>query len=204
MPPKLPTLIAASACGALLVTAVTALPPLASPALAQAAGMGGIGQSEVIAFRATVKAVDMNTRQVTLTGPRGNTFSLTASDAVRNLAQVRPGDSVIAHVASSRTFVLSPPGAQTPPNSLTLAGTSAPLGDLPAGAVATRLVVTGLVVSVDTANHTLQLVDPSGGPVRTVNVVTEQGQQSLGSVKPGDRITAFIEDVVLASVEPAT
>jgi hypothetical protein len=203
MPVKLPPLIAASACGVLLLVATAGLPPLAPPAFAQAA-LGGIGQSEVIAFRATVKAVDMATRDVTFTGPRGNSFTLKASDAVRNLAQVKPGDNVVAHIFASRTFVLSPPNTPVPPNSLTLAGTAAPLGDLPAGAVAARLVLNATVVSVDMANHTLQVVDPQGGPVRTVNAVTQQGQQALGSVKPGDTITAFIEDVVLAQVEPAT
>ncbi|MCW3476677.1 hypothetical protein [Limobrevibacterium gyesilva] len=183
---------------------MAALPPLASPAYAQAAGMAGVGQSEVIAFRANVNAVDMNARTITLTGPRGNAFTFKVGDAVQNLAQVKPGDNVIAHIFSSRTFVLSPPGATLPPNSLTLAGAGAPTGSLPAGMVASRLVVTGLVVSVDTANHTLQLVDPQGGPVRTVNVVTPQVQQAMGMVKPGDTITAVIDDVLLAQLEPAT
>ena len=41
------------------------------------------------------------------------------------------------------------------------------------------MVVTGLVVGVDPTAHTVSLVDPSGGAIRTINVVTPEGQQSM-------------------------
>ena len=68
----------------------------------------------------------------------------------------------------------------------------------------TKIVVTGTVVGVDPVAHTLQLVNPTGGMVRTVNVVTPEGQKSMGLVKVGDTITAIITEAVAIAVEPVT
>lgn len=123
---------------------------------------------------------------------------------MRNLPQVQPGNPVIAHYYSSTTYVLAPPGTKLPEDSLTAAGVRAAPGQLPAGGAASKMVVTSLVVGVDQALHTISLVDPVGGVVRTMNVVTPQGQQSMKMVKVGDTITAIINEGVLAAVEPAS
>jgi Cu/Ag efflux protein CusF len=175
-----------------------------SEAFAQANQMAGIGHSQSISARATVKSIDQATRTVTLETPAGNTLVVKASDQVRNLAQVKPGDTVIAHYFQSTAYVLSPAGAKLPANSMVAAGARAAPGTLPGGALATRMTVTGLVVAVDTSTHTVSLVDPSGGAVRTIDVVTPAGQRALKMVKVGDNITAIITDAVLVAVEPAS
>jgi hypothetical protein len=55
-------------------------------------------------------------------------------------------------------------------------------------------VVTGLVVGVNPAAHTLSLVDPTGGEIRTIAVKDPQYQQLLGTIKVGDTITAYITE----------
>jgi hypothetical protein len=64
------------------------------------------------------------------------------------------------------------------------------------------MVVSGLVVGVDPTLHTVSLVDPTGGGIRSVNVVTPAGQQSMKLIKIGDTITAIVTDAVLVGVEP--
>ena len=54
----------------LLFVAAALLAPFAPQAWAQASGMAGVGETETITVRATVKAIDLNTRTVTLVGPR--------------------------------------------------------------------------------------------------------------------------------------
>jgi hypothetical protein len=176
---------------------------LGTAALAQAADMAGIGRSESVSARATVTSIDQATRTVTLQGAGGNTIALKVSDEVRNLPQVKVGDTVIAHYFTSTAYVLSPPGAKLPDDALTVAGARAAPGDLPAGVLGTKLVVTGLVVGVDPALHTVSLVDPAGGAIRTISVVTPEGQQNLHLVKIGDTITAIISEAVLVGVEAA-
>ena len=172
-------------------------------AFAQASGMAGIVSTESVSARATVKTVDLATRTVTLQEASGNTIVLKIGDEVRNLPQVKPGDTIVAHYYMSSAYVLAPQGTKLPDASLTTAGVRAVPGDKPGAAVGSKIVVSGLVVGVDPKLHTVSLVDPSGGRVRSVNVVTRAGQQTMKLIKIGDTITAVITDAVLIAVEPA-
>jgi hypothetical protein len=178
-------------------------PHISSPAFAQAADMAGIGRTEAVSARAIVKAVDLQTRTVTLEAPDGHTVALKVGEQVQNLPQVKPGDTVIAHYYTSTAYVLAPPGTKLPDDSLTIAGARATPGEKPGGAVGDKMVVSGLVVGVDPTLHTVSLVDPAGGRIRSVNVVTPEGQQSMKLIKIGDTITAIITEAVLVGVEPA-
>jgi hypothetical protein len=202
MRPRSTRLIVLSAAAMVLAFGAPML--RSAPAMAQASGMAGLGESDTISLRATVKSVDLKSRVVTLVGPLGNTLALKVSDEVRNLPQVRPGNRVIVRYHAAVAYVLAPRGTKLPDDSLTAAGVRAAPGQLPAGAVGSKLVVTGTVVGVDPVAHTLQLVNPTGGMVRTVNVVTPEGQKNMNLVKVGDTITAIITEAVAVAVEPAT
>jgi hypothetical protein len=186
-----------------LVAMVALLPSFATPAMAQASGMAGVGETDTVTIRATVKAIDMKTRTVTLVGPQGETKTLKVGEQVQNLAQVKPGDTVVVRYYDSVAYVLSPPGTKVPEDTLAAAAARAVPGQMPAGGVAAKLTVTGLVVGVNQAAHTLSLVDPAGGEVRTIAVKDPQYQQMMSSIKVGDTITAYITEAVVAAVEPA-
>jgi len=190
------------AVGLLMTTAQLPSLHLSTAAFAQAGDMAGIARTESVSARATVKAIDQQTRSVTLEGADGNQIALTAGDEVRNLAQVKVGDTVLVHYYTSAAYVLAPSGTKLPENSLTVGAARAAPGEKPGAAVGTKMVVSGLVVAVDPTQHTISLVDPKGGRVRSVNVVTPEGQQSMKLVKVGDTITAVITDAVLIAVEP--
>jgi ribosomal protein S1 len=189
----------------LLLAAAPMLHPILSvPANAQASGMAGIGASDTVVLRGKVTAIDQGTRMVTLVGPKGGNVTVKVGDEVRNLPQVKVGDTVNVLCHASVTYVLSPRGAKTPDNSTIAAGTRAAAGQMPAGALDAKVVVTSTVVGVDLSGHKLQLIDPSGGLVRTVDVVTPEGQQSMKMVKVGDSITGVASLFVAVSVQPAS
>ncbi len=189
----------------LLLAAASMLhPTLSTPANAQASGMAGIGASDTVLLHAKVTAIDLGTRMVTLVGPKGGSLTLKVGDEVRNLPQVKVGDTVNVLCRASVTYVLSPRGAKAPDNSMTAAGARAAPGQMPAGALDAKVVVTSTVVGVDLTGHKLQLIDPSGGLVRTVDVVTPEGQQSMKMVKVGDSITGVASLVVAVAVEPVS
>jgi hypothetical protein len=75
---------------------------------------------------------------------------------------------------------------------------------MPAGGLDAKVVVTSTVVGVDLTGHKLEVIDPSGGQVRTVDVVTPEGQQSMKMVKVGDSITGVATLVVAIAVQPAS
>ena len=194
----------AVAASTLFAAAAMLCPALSTPARAQASGMAGISSSETISFRAKVTAIDLGTRMVTLVTPQGKSQTLKVGDQVRNLPQVKVGDTVNVRYHTSVTYVLSPRGTKLPDNSLTAAGARAAPGQMPAAAVGTRIVVTSTVVGVDPAGHTLQLIDPDGGLIRTADVLTPEGQQSMKMIKVGDTITGVASETIAIAVEPAS
>ena len=146
-------------------------------------GHGRDGESQTITARAQVKAIDLGARMVTLVGPEGNVFDVHVSDAVRNLDKVKVGDSVVAKYYASIVLYLSSPGTKIPEDQATAAAARAPKGHVPAAVLNTRTVVTGTVVGVDLAAHTISLVAPSGGLVHTFAVTDPRRQAALKRVK---------------------
>jgi hypothetical protein len=192
------TYLAVAGCLALGIVGLTA--PV--PAWGQASGMGGIGSSQTITERTKVQAIDVNTREVTLVGPEGNVFTVHAGDAVRNLDKVKEGDTVVTTYYASTVLVLSAPGTQVPDNQANAALARAAKGQMPAGAVGTKMVVTGTVVGVDLVTHTISLVNPSGGMVHTFDVTDPQRQAALRRVKVGDSLTAIGTEAFAVALEP--
>jgi hypothetical protein len=187
------------------VALAAALAFTSAPAHAQttnANNLGGVGTSQTVRVRAKVRAIDHKTRDITLVGPEGGVFTVHAGDQVKNLAQVKKGDTVVVHYTRSAIIVLSAPGEPIPPNTVSVAGGSAAPGQMPAGEVAGRLVLTGTVVGVDLDAHTLSLVNPKGGRVITVSVTDPQRQAQLARVNVGDSLTVVYTAALAVAVEP--
>lgn len=189
------------ALGLMLIPALALSAPTA-PAWAQAAGMFGTGDSDTITIKATVKAVDQKNRTVTLVGSSGETKTVKVGPDVQNLAQVKPGDIVVARYTESEAYVVAPAGTKSPDDMLALAAAQAAPGQLPAGGVAGMTVATGLVVGVNPPAHTVSVVNPDGGEVRTFTIKNPDYQSMLTSVNVGDTITAVVSEAVVLAVEP--
>jgi len=63
-----------------------------SKATAKQVTIEGVGVMELTTITASVEAVDLKNRIVTVKGPRGNAFAIPASERVKNLSQVKVGD----------------------------------------------------------------------------------------------------------------
>lgn len=186
----------------MLISAISLVAP-PTPAWAQASGMFGTGDSDAVIIKATVKAVDQKNRTVTLVSPGGETKTIKVGPDVQNLPQVKPGDVVIARYTESDAYVVAPAGTKSPDDMMALAAAQAAPGQLPAGGVAGMTIATGLVVGVNPAAHTVSVVNPDGGEVRTFTVKNPDYQSMLPSVKVGDTITAVVSEAVVLAVEPA-
>jgi Cu/Ag efflux protein CusF len=187
---------------ALFSLTVLASMPL-SPASAQAPDGKVVGEADTIMMRATVKSVDYQERTLTLVEPSGAAKTLKVGDEVRNFQQIQPGDEVVVRYSEAVALVIAPPGSKIPEDQLALAGARAAKGEKPAGGAAERIVVTGIVTSVDPSANKISLVDPGGGKIQTLSVKNAEYQSMLGSIKVGDTITAIISQAVVAAVQPA-
>ena len=149
--------------------------------------------------KVTVVSVDLGTRRLVVRKENGETASLKVPPEVRNLANLKAGDTITATYTLATEFALSPPNQPLPADTDTIIAARAKQGELPAAVIANRVVVTGAVVAIDTQAHTLKVVSPQGGQVHTFVVASPEGRRVMGQLKPGDKITAYITESLLIS-----
>ena len=130
----------------LLVVAVLAVGATLTAAPAQAQtqatevkmGDGKLQVGQLTEIRATVEAIDLAQRQVTLKGPKGNVVSVAVGEEVKNLAEVKVGDEVVAQYYQSLALCLAEADASMSLSETTEAVRAEP-GEKP-GAAAMRQV----------------------------------------------------------------
>jgi hypothetical protein len=186
--------------------AALALLPLAGPAIAQglppqsSAIAAPIPLPEAVTIHAKITAINPQTREITLAGANGAAVTLTAGHLV-DLSRLKVGDTVNAKYYRSVAFLISAPGSAAPENDVAAAAAQnvqAPGGDI---LVLTRISAT--VVGIDLAAHSIDLVDPSGGAVRTIVVTDPSRIALLPQLNVGDTITAVVSQLLAVSVDPA-
>jgi Cu/Ag efflux protein CusF len=186
---------------ALIATVAAGALAAAAPALALPTDMSaGMGSSQTVTAKVTVKSVDLATRHLTVVGAGGETFTMKVPASVQNLPQVKAGDTITATYTREVVFAVSPPNSPLPADTETAIAARAAKGEVPAAVVANHVVVTGAVVGIDMEAHTLQLVDPQGGQVHTVKVTDPQRQAAMAKLKVGDTITVYVTESLLVAV----
>jgi len=146
---------------------------------------------------ATVEAIDLKTREVTLKKEDGELVTLVVSEEARNLAQVAKGDVVTVAYQVGLVVGLGPPGKE-PIRVEDTQSARAPAGAKPGGAIQRTVAVTATVVGIDTANHTVTLK----GPKQTVALPVSK-DVDLTKVKVGDQVGAIYQESFALKVEPA-
>jgi hypothetical protein len=177
---------------------------LAAPVLAQTAttpatppAASAQRESEVTA---TVESVDVPNRQVLLRGTDGSLATVKVGPAVRNLAQVRPGDTVRVAYLESLVAELSPPGAPLTASS-DVAAIRAQPGQRPGAAAVERIRVRVRILDIDQGSGTVRFVGPNGQP--RVAVVKEPAMLDLlRQMKPGDEVNLTYTEALAISVTP--
>ena len=148
---------------------------------------------------ATVKAINLDTRQVTLQGKKGKAFTITVSDAVTNLPQVKVGDKVVVTYYEALLVQLTGnTGGGITRRTDTLGASSAQPGQMPSGAVRDTVRVTANILSVNPKTRKVILQ----GPNKALTVVVPK-DMDITKFNAGDQIQAeFLQEVAI-SVERA-
>jgi hypothetical protein len=164
----------------------------------------GIDTATLITATATVTAVDMENRLVTIEGPEGNSTIIQVTDQVKNLPQVKVGDKVNISYYSSKTVDIAKPGEDVTLGTEVggLQG-SAPAGEKPAGAAGVALKRTVEVVFVDPYQKFITFMSPDRG-LRKISLKDSPDlQHYLTELKKGDVIEVTYIEAMAISVEPA-
>jgi hypothetical protein len=194
--------LAAILAGAALVL------PLSLPHGAAAQGNPTISnlvpESEAVSVQAKITAIDTSNRWVTLASSTGKLTTVIAGPSVR-LEMLKVGDKVNARYYRSVAFMVTPPtgGSDVPVSDDQMTQLTAQPAQAPGGVGLRLTKVSGTVVGVDMASHSIDVVNPSGGGVYTIDVTDPSRIPMLSSLKIGDTITAVISQALAVSIEPA-
>ena len=140
-------------------------------------------KESLVTRTATVEAIDLKTRVVTLKDKDGNVVDLQVSERAKNLPQVKVGDQVTAKFYESVAIELADPG--TPMGTVTSeTAARAKLGAKPAGVEANLVTVVANIEAIDSKTNVATLKGPEGKIVH----VKIQDPKKWASAKVGDKL----------------
>jgi hypothetical protein len=169
-------------------------PPL--PKAAVVAPVSGVVGENLVSATAKVKAIDQKTRHVTLQRSDGVQIKFVASDAVRNLAQVKVGDDVTVSYYESIAYEVRKPGEAVPGTTVSEAVGRAAPGAKPAGAGVSVVTVTATIAAIDRSAMTVTLRGPDG----VLTQVKARDPKKLERVAVGDLVDITYTEAVAISV----
>src|SRR5208282_6104248 len=130
----------------------------------------------------------------------GNAVTVVAGPLVR-LDMLKVGDRVNAKYYRSIGFVVNPPagGSGVPVSNDQMTQITAQPAQAPGGVGVRLTKVSGTVVGIDLLDHRVDLINPSGGGVYTLDVTDPARIAMLASLKVGDTITAVVSEAMAVS-----
>jgi hypothetical protein len=146
---------------------------------------------------ATVMAVDMATRVVTLKPETGEAFDFVAGDQVKNLAQIQAGDTVTVEYVESIFLEVRPSDGSQPDLAVTDAAGAAKPGEKPAGAIGRQVTASAVIVAIDTT--TLRVTVK--GPLGNLKVLQAKDPKKVAAVKVGDMVYVTYTEALGISVD---
>ena len=130
-------------------------------------------------------------------------MSVKVPPEIKWLNDIKPGDKIRASYTAEVAISLAPGNAPLPADHASADSVRTVSGGPPSAGMATHVTVTGAVLAIDMAKHTIKLVSPKGGEVHTVEVATAEGRKAMSRLKVGDKITASVTESLLVGVQPS-
>lgn len=158
-----------------------------------------VKKERTVTATATVQAIDLEKRVVTLMGQEGNVFDVTVGKEARNLPQVKVGDEVTVkyYEALSAKVYKKGEAPQVEGSTEGLARTKP--GEKPGGIAGRQMTVTATVEDIDMKKPTVTLKG-SEGKLLTVKI---KDRKNLENVKVGDEVVLTYTEALAISVEKA-
>jgi len=154
--------------------------------------------TQTVTATAVVAAIDLQTREVTLKDQEGKTFSFVASKDVRNLNQVKVGDTVKVTYTESIAIDVRREEGTTPSATAGTSVSAAPEGARPGGKAAGTVTVSARIIGVDPQTNHVTLQGPEGN----IRVIQVRDPKKLENVKVGDMVYATYTESLGIAVEP--
>jgi Cu/Ag efflux protein CusF len=193
----MPRIVPVACAFALVLTA--SLPARAEQPAAPSAELPAAAVAGVTTVTATVEAINLDTREVTLKGEGGNLVKLTVGEEARNLPQLKVGDVVTFEYYQVLAVALEPTTSVIREKVEREEVVRAPLGAKPAGYVEKTVDVVGTVSAIDAKSRTVTL----RGPERSL-ILNVAKDVDLSKIKLGQTVLArYIEGFAVSAAAPA-
>lgn len=158
-----------------------------------------LGLGEVTTLTATVEAIDLEARTVTLKGKSGRLTTVNVGEEARNLDQVKIGDRVVlTYREAVAVQLVQETDSGITERRETISGTRAPLGQRPSATMRDKVEVVANVLSVNQKTRKVILQGPERGI--TVKVAPDI---DISSVRAGDQVRVVYVEEFGVSVKPA-
>ncbi|RNC68260.1 MAG: hypothetical protein ED859_11000 [Desulfuromonadales bacterium] len=158
-----------------------------------------VKRERTVTATATVQAIDLEKRVVTLKGQEGNVFDVTVGKEARNLPQLKVGDEVTVKYYEALSAKVYKKGEAPVGEGVAEGVARTKPGEKPGGVAGRQMTVTATVEAIDTKKPTVTLKGPEGKSV----VVKIKDRKNLENVKVGDEVVLTYTEAVAISVEKA-
>lgn len=182
------------------VACATLLMPLTASAEDEAASAEGNVRAMAMSVEAIVTAIDLETRQVSLQGPDGNTITLTASEQVVKLEDVNVGDALRATYLAALEGELREPTEEELAQPYVVVQDSG-AGDIEGQPVAGAARLIHAVCTIEGMNRllgTVTILDPNG----KVHVIADVEPEKMSNVTLGQTIVMTFSEALALTLEP--
>ena len=160
-------------------------------------GVSGVIDQGLVSMTARVKAIDLDTRNVTLQRADGSTVQIHAGEQVRNLAQVRAGDDLRVTYYESLAYDVRKSGQGAPGAVVAEELGRAKPGEMPAGGAAKMVTITATITAIDKGAMTATLKGPEGNLI----IVKARDPKKLDRVAVGDLVDITYTEALAILVE---
>jgi len=148
---------------------------------------------------ATVKAVDVAKRTLTLQGAKGEPETFKVGDQVKRLDEIAVGDQIVVKYEQGLLLEWQMPGAAPVAPAGEAVAARAGAGEPPGGSAVAGVQATVTIVAIDMANRVVVLK----GPMGNLYQVKAGPKVQLDRAKVGDQFLATYVESVAISVEKA-
>jgi hypothetical protein len=191
----------AFAAGALAVEKAAAGDP-AKPAPMEMKATGTPGKvvgGRTQTITATVKAVDVANRTLTLQGPKGEPQTFKVGEKVKRLGEIAAGDQIVVKYEQGLLLEWQMPGEPPVAPAGEAVAARAGAGEPPGATAAAGIQATVTITAIDMANRMVVFK----GPMGNLYQVKAGPKVQLDRAKVGDQFLATYVETVAVSVEKA-
>src|SRR5262245_1863030 len=154
-----------------------------------------VTKGDVVKASATIQALDMKNRLITLRLADGTEETMLAGPEIKRFDALKVGDKVTLAYYESRVFSVRKPGAPAPAAGGGQTVTTPAPGAQPGATMARQATMSVTVKAVDPSVPSITVTTPGG---RTVIRKVER-KADLEGVKPGDTIDITVTQALVAS-----